>query len=79
MPLTGNAIHVENMAKLQKTFKFGKWKSIYNSEGDYAGVELSFKTSLTVSTSIRPSLFRKDCPPIVIPRGRRFRQEIRDH
>ena len=33
----GNAVHVENMAKLQKTFKFGKWKSIYNSEGDYAG------------------------------------------
>ena len=31
-------------------------------------VELSFKTSLTASTSIRPSLFRKDCP---IPRGRR--------
>ena len=33
----GNAVHVENMAKLQKTFKFGKWKSIYNSEGDYDG------------------------------------------
>ena len=33
----GNAVHVENMATLQKTFKFGKWKSIYNSEGDYAG------------------------------------------
>ena len=32
-----NAVHVENMAKLQKTFKFGKWKCIYNSEGDYAG------------------------------------------
>ena len=32
----GNAVHVENMARLQKTFKFGKWKSIYNSEGDYA-------------------------------------------
>ena len=33
----GNAVHTENMAKLQKTFMFGKWKSIYNSEGDYAG------------------------------------------
>ena len=33
----GNAVHAENMAKLQKTFKFGKLKSIYNSEGDYAG------------------------------------------
>ena len=31
-----NAVRAENMAKLQKTFKFGKWKSIYNSEGDYA-------------------------------------------
>ena len=33
----GNAVHVENMAKLPKTFKFGKWKNTYNSEGDYAG------------------------------------------
>ena len=33
----GNAVQVENMAKLQKTIKFGKWKSIYNGEGDYAG------------------------------------------
>ena len=33
----GNAVHAENMVKLQKTFKFGKWKSIYDSEGFYAG------------------------------------------
>ena len=33
----GNAVHAENMAKLRRTFKFGKWKSIYNSEGDYVG------------------------------------------
>ena len=30
-----NAVHAENMAKLRKTSKFGKWK-IKNSEGDYA-------------------------------------------
>ena len=30
----GKAVHVENMAKLQKTLK---WKSFYNNEGDYAG------------------------------------------
>ena len=57
----GNAVHAENIAKLQKTFKFVKWKSTYNSEVTML-VELSFKTSLTASTSIRPSLFRKDCP-----------------
>ena len=55
----GNAIHAENMAKIRKTFKFGKWKSIYNSEGDDAAGP-TFKTSLTVSTSIRPSLFESD-------------------
>ena len=33
----GNAVHAENMVKLQKTFKFGKWKSIYDSECYYAG------------------------------------------
>ena len=33
----GNAVQVENMPKLQKTFKFGKWKSIYSSDGDYGG------------------------------------------
>ena len=33
----GNAVHAESMAKLQKTFKLGKWKSIHNSEGDPAG------------------------------------------
>ena len=37
LPLMGMPLHAENMVKLQKTFKFGKWKSIYNSEGDYAG------------------------------------------
>ena len=25
------------MEQLRQTFKFGKWKSIYESEGDYAG------------------------------------------
>ena len=34
-------------------------------------VELSFKTSHTVSTSIRPNLFKRDCLLFVIPRGRR--------
>ena len=61
----GNAVHVENMAKLQKTFKFGKWKGIYNSEGDYAGGSiLRFPCPSGQVCSIELS-------PIVIPRGPR--------
>ena len=33
----GNQKHQENMASARKMFKFGKWKSIYGDEGDYAG------------------------------------------
>ena len=48
----GNAVHAENMVKLQKTFKFGKWKSIGRTV---------HRINRTVSMSIRPSLFRRDC------------------
>ena len=54
-----NAVHAANMANLQKIFKFGKWKSIYNSEGDYA--ERSYKINLMVFMSIRKSLCKRDC------------------
>ena len=59
----GNAVHVENMAKLQKTFKFGMWKSLYNSEGDYAGRTVIQEQSM-VFMSIRPSLFKRDSHPL---------------
>ena len=66
----GNAAHVENMAKLQKTFKFGKWKSIYNSEGDYAGrtviQDQSYGFHVHQAKFVEERLY-----PIVIPRGRR--------
>ena len=32
----GSVVHAKNIVKLQKTFKFGKWKSINDSEADYA-------------------------------------------
>ena len=67
----GNAIHAENMAKLQKTFKFGKWKSIYNSEGDYAGRTVIQDQSYGFPHPSGQVLFRKDCLLFVIPRGRR--------
>ena len=33
----GNKTHDQKMSQLRKTLNFGKWKSIYNNEGDYAG------------------------------------------
>ena len=66
----GNAVHVENMAKLQKTFKFGKWKSIYNSERDYAG-----RTVIQDQASgfhVHQAKFVQErLSPIEISRGRR--------
>ena len=66
----GNAVHVENMAKLQKTFKFGKWKSIYNSQRDYAGrtviQDQASGFHVHQAKFVQERLF-----PIVIPRGRR--------
>ena len=66
----GNAVHAENVATLQKTFKFGKWKSIYNSEGDYAGRTVihdqSYGFHVHQAKFVQERLF-----PIVIPRARR--------
>ena len=66
----GNAVHVENMAKLQKTFKFGKWKSIYNSEGDYAGRTVIQDQSYGFRAH-QAKFVQERLSPVVIPRGRR--------
>ena len=66
----GNAVHVENMAKLQKTFKFGKWKSIYNSEGDYAGRTVIQDQSYGFHIH-QAKFVQERLSPIAIPRGRR--------
>ena len=66
----GNAVHVENMAKLQKTFKFGKRKSIYNSEGDYAGRTVIQDQSYGFHVH-QAKFVQERLSPIVIPRGRR--------
>ena len=67
----GNAVPVENMAKLRKNLKFGKWKSIYNSEGDYAGrtviQDQSYGFHVHQATFVQERL-----SPVVIPRGRRL-------
>ena len=64
----GNAVRAENMAKLQKTFKFGKWKSIYNSEGDYAGRAVI--QDQCYGFHVHQAKFVQDrLSPIVIPRG----------
>ena len=66
----GNAVHAENMAKLQKTFKFGKWKSIYNNEGDYAGRTVIQDQSYGFHIH-QAKFVQERLSPIVIPRGRR--------
>ena len=58
------------MAKLQKTFKFGKWKSIYNSEGDYAGRTVIQDQSYGFHIH-QAKFVQERLSPIVIPRGRR--------
>ena len=64
----GNAVHAENIAKFQKTFKFGKWKSIYNSEGDYASRTIIQDQSY--SFHIHQAKFvRERFAPIVISKG----------
>ena len=66
----GNAVHVGNVAKLQKTLKFGKWKSIYNSEGDYAGYAVI--QDQAYGFHVHQAMFVQErLSPIVIPRGRR--------
>ena len=65
-----NAVHAGNMAKLQKTFKFGKWKSIYNSEVDYAGRTVIHDQSYAVHVH-QAKFVRVRLSPIVIPKGRR--------
>ena len=66
----GNAVHGENVAKLQKTFKFGKWKSIDNSEGDYAGRTVIQDQSYGFRVH-QAKFVQERLSPIVIPRGRR--------
>ena len=66
----GNAVHGKNMAKLHKTFKFGKWKSIYNSEGDYASRTVIQDQSCEFRVH-QAKFVQKRLSPIVIPRGRR--------
>ena len=66
----GNAVHVGNVAKLQKTVKFGKWKSIYNSEGDYAGYAVIQDQAYGFHVH-QAKFVQERLSPIVIPRGRR--------
>ena len=73
----GNAVHAENMAKLQNTFKFGKWKSIYNSEGDYAGRTVIQDQSY--GFHIHQAKFVPERLPYCDTMRTSVRQEMRDH
>ena len=66
----GDVVHRANMAKLQKTFKFGKWKSIYGDEGDYAGRTLM--QCKDYGFKIHQAKFIEErLEPINIPKGRK--------
>ena len=62
--------HVGNVAKLQKTFKFCKWKSIYNSEGDHAGRTVIQDQSYGFHVH-QAKFVQERLSTVVIPRGRR--------
>ena len=70
----GNPVHAENMTKLQKTFKFGKRKSIYNSECDYAGRTVIQDQSYGFQIH-QAKFVREPLSPIAI-KGTSLRQEI---
>ena len=64
----GNAVHAENIATLQKTFKFGKWKSTYNSEGDHA--ERTVIQDQSCGFHVHQAKFVQErLSPVVIRRG----------
>ena len=66
----GNAVHDGHMKTLRASFKFGKWKSIYNDEGDYAGRTVIQESSY--GFKIHQAKFIKErLSAIAIPRGRR--------
>ena len=66
----GNAVHTANMEKLKKVFKFGKWKSIYCDEGDYAGRTVIQDKSYGFKVH-QAKFINERLSPITLLRGRR--------
>ena len=66
----GNAVRGETMAKLRRAFQFGKWKSVYNSEGDYAGQTVIQDRSNGFHVH-QAKFVRERLTPIVFQKGRR--------
>ena len=67
----------ENMVKIRKTFKYGKWKSIHNSEGDYAGPTIIQDQSYGFRIH-QAKFVRERLAPIAHSKGTPLRQEIGD-
>ena len=67
---SGDSVHDAQMTKLRTTLKFGKWKSIYNGQGDYAGRTIvQFKD---YGFKVHQAKFIQErLEPINIPKGRR--------
>ncbi|CAK0894143.1 unnamed protein product, partial [Prorocentrum cordatum] len=66
----GNSVHDEKMRCLQQRFRFGKWKTIYCGEGDYAG--RTMQQHRDYGFHIHQGKFVVErLSPITIPKGRK--------
>jgi hypothetical protein len=65
----GDKVHKANMAKLRKTFRFGKWLNIYGSETDFAGRTVCQNKDYSCDVH-QAKFIMERLHPIVLPRGR---------
>ena len=65
----GNKRHQQKMQALREHFKFGKWRDVFQSYGEYLGRTViqkeNFEVNICMSRYIREKL-----RPIILPRGR---------
>ena len=66
----GNSQHDLCMSRLQQRFKFGKWKSIHESEGDYAGRTIIQNSDYSFHVHQAKFVLER-LNPIAIARGRK--------
>ena len=65
----GNPRHEELMENLRKRFRFGKWRSIYKSSGEYLGRTVYQKEDFEIQISMERYIQEK-LRPIVLPKDK---------